>query len=306
MGGGRIRQTTEKLSALVKLKKLFVENGVYGEGAGGPKSLPNNAFLKNEINQSYITSQYTNSFKGKKDKEVYVHPNFLIKENINLPFAYNDKPIKFSNETVGFHSSNTRLLKQLAAYFKKNCEVLRFYNICTSSKLLVYKNTACKQEDILNLPCDFNVDMTMLLSEIDRNIISDINNVMQLFLRNGENSKAVSPIEGEINIKSVISKYGTEFSRALNAIYEDKEHKFRLSNVVQLENSLIATVFKYDNENLEPKFSTDLSELNIDGLTNNQISGHLSVNRIIKIYPQKDTIVFVKPNQYRYWLSLTA
>ena len=50
----------------------------------------------------------------------------------------------------------------------------------------------------------------------------------------------------------------------------------------------------------------DLSELNIDGLTTNEISAHLSVNRIIKLYPQKDTIVFVKPNQYRYWLSLTA
>jgi hypothetical protein len=47
-------------------------------------------------------------------------------------------------------------------------------------------------------------------------------------------------------------------------------------------------------------------ELNIAGLTNNQISAHLSVYRIIKLYPQKDTIVFVKPNQYRYWLSLIA
>jgi hypothetical protein len=24
------------------------------------------------------------------------------------------------------------------------------------------------------------------------------------------------------------------------------------------------------------------------------------------MYPQKDTIVFVKPNQYRYWISLAA
>jgi hypothetical protein len=148
--------------------------------------------------------------------------------------------------------------------------------------------------------------MTMVLSEIDRNIISDINNVMQLFLRNGENSKAVSPIVGNENIKAVIGKYGKEYSRALNVIYEENNYKFRLSDVVQLESSLIATVFKYDSKNIEPKFSKDLFELNIDGLTNNQISAHLSVNRIIKLYPQKDTIVFVKPNQYRYWLSLTA
>jgi methylase of polypeptide subunit release factors len=306
LGGGRIRHTIEKLSAIDNLKTKFKIEGIFGEGIGGAKSLPNNAFLGDKIDQSFMTSQYINSFKDKKDKAVYKYPNFLVKENIDLPFSYNDKPIKFSNEIVGFHSSNIQLLKQLTAYFKKNYEVLKFFNICTSGKLLVYKNTACKQEDILNLPCDFNVDMTMVLSEIDRNIISDINNLMQLFLRNGENSKALSPIRGDKNIKAIIGKYGNEFSKALNTIYEDNKRKFRLSDVVQLENSLIATVFKYDSENIEPKFSKDLSELNIDGLTNNQISAHLSVNRIIKLYPQKDTIVFVKPNQYRYWLSLIA
>lgn len=305
LGGGRIKNTIDKLSTTRKLKDIFIE-GIYGEGIGGPKSLSNNAFLKDKIDQSFITPQYNDSFVGKKDKEVYKHPNFLVKENINLPFAYNDNPIKFSNEIVGFYLEDNILLRHLSDYFKANLEVLKFYNICTSGKMLVYKNTACKQEDILNLPCDFNIDMTLILSEIDRNIISDINNVMQLFLRNGENSKAVSPIVGNENIKAILGKYGKEFSRALNTIYKDKDCKFRLSDIIQLENSLIATVFKFDNENIEPKFAKDLSELNIDGLANNQISAHLSVNRIIKLYPQKDTIVFIKPNQYRYWLSLTA
>jgi len=41
-------------------------------------------------------------------------------------------------------------------------------------------------------------------------------------------------------------------------------------------------------------------------LSQNQISNQLNVNRIIKLYPQKDTIIFIKPNQYRYWLSMAA
>jgi len=172
--------------------------------------------------------------------------------------------------------------------------------------LLVYKNTACKQEDILNLPFDMSVDMTSLLSVIDKNIIRDINNVMQLFLRNGENSKAISAIKGDNNIRTTISNYGAEFSRVLNAIYSDNNYKFRLSDIVQLKNSLIATIFKYDNINAEPNFTQDISSLNIEGLTTREISSHLSANRIIKLYPQKDTIVFVKPNQHRYWLSLIA
>jgi len=306
LGGGRIKHTIEKLSNVGKLKNIFETHGIYGEGAGGPKSLHNDAFLGDEINQSFITPQYFASFNGIKDKEIYKHPNFLIKENIDLPFSYNDKPIKFSNEIVGFHSRNIKILKQITSYFKNNIDVLKFHNICTSGKLLVYKNTACKQEDILNLPFDLDIDLTILLSEIDKKIISDTNNVMQLFLRNGENSKAVSPIRGDKNIKTVIGNYGTEFAEALNSIYKDNNRKFRMSEVIELDNSLIATIFKYDSENKEPNFSKDFSKLIIEGLTLNEISAHLSANRIIKLYPQKDTIVFVKPNQYRYWLSLTA
>ena len=306
LGGGRIRQTIDKLSTIGTLKDLFELNGIYGEGAGGSKSLPNDAFLSDKIDQSYITTQYLNSFTNMKDKAVYNHPNFLIKENIDLPFSYNDKPIKFSNEIVGFYTKNLDLLKKLTNYFKSNHEMLRFFNIVTSGKMLVYKDTACKQEDILNLPVDLDLDFNSFLSNSDKKIISDINNYFQYDIRNRGNSKAVSPIRGDKNIKTIIGNYGSEFSKTLNTIYEENNRKFRLSDVIQLKNSLIATVFKYDSENKEPKFSKDLSELNIDGLTTNEISAHLSVNRIIKLYPQKDTIVFVKPNQYRYWLSLTA
>lgn len=156
----------------------------------------------------------------------------------------------------------------------------------------------------MNLP--FLKDKNML-SEFDSNIISDVNTYFQAFIRNGEKSKAISSIKGEKNIKSIIGKYGIEFSRALNTVYgEDNGREFRLSDVVELDNSLIATVFKFDTENTKPIFHKDLSKLNIENLTDNVISEQLSIKRIIKLYPQKDTIVFIKPNQYRYWLSLTA
>ncbi len=305
LGGGRIVQTNNKLSCINKLKSFAKDKVIYGEGIGGAKSLPNQAFLEYGIDESFITSEYLNSFTNKKDKKIYQYPNFLVKENIDLPFSYNDKPVKFSNEIVGFYSENISLLKKLTSYFKKNIDILKFYNICNSGKLLVYKNTACKQEDILNLPCDFDINMDSLLSNIDKNIIDDVNIYMQDFLRKGDNSKAIEPIKLN-QLKSVISKYGKEFSKALNLVFEDNNRKFRLSDVVQLKNSLIATVFRYDSEIGEPNFTKDLTELNIEGLTINKISESLSVNRIIKLYPQKDMVVFVKPNQYRYWISLTA
>lgn len=305
LGGGRIINTIDKLNEIKKLKDNF-KKGEFGEGIGGGKSLHNQAFLENHIDNSYCTYKYISSFNEKKDKTIFQVPNFLIKENIDLPFAFNNKSLKFSNEIVGFHVADIMLLQNLTAYFKKNKEVLKFFNICTSGKMLVYKNTACKQEDILNLPVDLDNNLTGNLSVFDKNIINDVNNYMQLFLRNGENSKAVKSIKGEKNIKLIINNYGTEFSRALNTVYEDNDRKFRLSDVVELKNSMIAVVFKFDTEKAEANFHKDLSELNIENLTDNIVSEQLSIKRIIKLYPQKNTIVFVKPNQYRYWLSLTA
>ncbi|KAA6342437.1 putative type I restriction enzymeP M protein [termite gut metagenome] len=305
LGGGRIKITIEKLTSIGTLQNLFNGKGIYGEGAGGAKSLPNEAFFENRIDDSFITSNYNASFNGKKDKPVYAHPNFLIKENIDLPFCLNNNLNKFSNEIVGFHSTDTKLLGEISDFFRKYHDVLKFFNICTSGKMLVYKNTACKQEDILSLPIDLTIDLSTLLSDFDFNIIHDVNNILQFFLRRGENSDAVKPVEKK-KIVSVLSNYGTEFSKALNFIYETEKRKFRLSDVVELKNSLFATIFKYDSVNDKPMFHRNDSALDIVGLTNHEISSQLSVSRIIKLYPQKDTIVFVKPNQYRYWLSLTA
>jgi hypothetical protein len=92
----------------------------------------------------------------------------------------------------------------------------------------------------------------------------------------------------------------------LNLIYEDQERKFRLTDVVTLDNSFIATIFKYDDQNKKPVFHESIEDIDLKNLTNSEISKQLTINRIIKLYPQKDTIVFIKPNQYRYWISLIA
>ena len=147
--------------------------------------------------------------------------------------------------------------------------------------------------------------LDIALSPIDNKVIDDVNLYFQDFIRHGEKSKAVKPIK-EKNLKQTLLNYGVEFSKVLNNIYEEDGLKFRMSNVVKLENSLIAAIFKFDKENQEPEFGKDLSKLGIENLTYDSISSKLSVNRIVKLYPQKDTIVFVKPDQYRYWLSSTA
>ena len=122
-------------------------------------------------------------------------------------------------------------------------------------------------------------------------------------MAHGENSKAVKRIEND-DFSYIIKNYADDFSNALNRIYKNK--KFKLTDIVNFNNSVIATVFQYTSEDKKIKFHEDFNALNIKKLTYKKIYSHLSSNRIIKIYPQKDTIVFIKPNQYRYWLSLCA
>lgn len=143
------------------------------------------------------------------------------------------------------------------------------------------------------------------LSVFDEKVVSDINVFMQDFLRHGEKSQALQPIQSN-KLRPILINYGTEFSRALNTVYQDKGKKFRLSDVISLDSSLIATVFRFDNKVDAAVFRKDLSDLKIENLTDNVVSAHLSVKRIIKLYPEKDTVVFIKPNQYRYWLSFIA
>lgn len=322
IGGGRIKNLVEKAQELPILKDVLKENNcVIGEGfiIGNNghlspdfiykiKSLPSNAISEDGINYSILQELDKQiNFVKVPNEAVFTAPNVVIWENIGkkkLPVFYNDISFSFKHRLIGISSidNNVQFLKSLTHSFQKHSDFYRFYFLATSSETLINRNNTFLLKDLKNLPF---INNEIFFSEFDLKTISDCLEYQQDFFIHGEKSKALQTIK-QNKFNSVISNYGIEFSRALNTIYENNERKFRLSDVVQLENSLIATIFKYDSENIEPKFVKDLSELNIDGLTNNEISAHLSVNRIVKLYPQKDTIVFIKPNQYRYWLSLIA
>lgn len=322
LGGGRIKNIVEKTQIFPVLEDILIDNNcIIGEGfiignnghlspdfIYNIKTLPSNAIDENGLEHSALQDLDKNiKFVKVPNENLFKAPNIIVWENIGknkLPIFYNETSFSFKHRVIGISSidSNTKFLKGLVQSYSMLSDFYRFYFLATSSETLINRNNTFLLKDLKNTPFikdDFS------FSDIDLNVISDSLEFQQDFFIHGEKSKALQQIK-QNNLKEILSNYGTEFSRALNIIYEENNRKFRLSDVIQLENSLIATVFKYDSENVEPKFSKDLSELNIDGLTTNEISAHLSVNRIIKLYPQKDTIVFVKPNQYRYWLSLTA
>lgn len=324
LGGGRIRDLVEKVQVLPKFKDvLYDNNSIIEEGFEigskqnlSPDYIYNIPFLttkginENEIFYDLLTS-ITKETKFSKipKEEACLAPNLIIWENIGenrFPIFLNETSFSFKRRIVSVKSlDNDKLfLKSIYNSFESYYSFYKFYFLATSAETLINRNNTFLLKDLKNIPF---IQDNSIFSDFDLNIINDCIDFQQSFFINGEGSKAILPIKGEKNIKSIIGKYGIEFSRALNTVYgEDNGRKFRLSDVVELDNSLIATVFKFDSENTKPNFHKELSKLNIEGLTDSVISKQLSIKRIIKLYPQKDTIVFIKPNQYRYWLSLTA
>jgi len=322
LGGGRIKSLVEKVQELPTLKEFLIENdSIVEEGfeIGSKQNLspehiykipflPTAAINENEIGYDLLTEMNTSTkFSKVPLEESFIAPNLIIWENIGenrFPIFLNEKSFSFKRRLISIKSltNNTLLLKNIYNSFEENYNFYKFYFLATSSETLINRNNTFLLKDFKNLPF---IEDGFSFSDFDLKVVNDSLDFQQDFFIHGEKSKALQQIQHN-KFVSVISNYGIEFSKALNTIYADNKRRFRLSDVVQLDNSLIATVFKYDNENIKPKFGKDVSELDIDGLTNNHISAHLSVNRIIKLYPQKDTIVFVKPNQYRYWLSLIA
>lgn len=323
LGGGRIKNLIDKVQTEQSLEDFLIKyNSIIEEGFEigskqnlSPEFIYNIPFLPTVgINENGITyellSRIGSDIKFSKIPlpEVFNAPNLIIWENIGVnrfPIFYNDKSFSFKRRLISIKSldNDVDFLNNILDSFKKHYGFYKFYLITTSSETLINRNNTFLLRDLKNIPF---LGSGFEFSVFDKNTINDCIEFHQDFFIHGERSKALRKIRAN-EFESILSNYGIEFSRALNSVYATNGSKFRLSDVIQLDGtSLIATVFRYDNKKIEPLFHEDFTKLDIKGLTNNEISAHLSVKRIIKLYPQEDTIVFIKPNQYRYWLSLMA
>ena len=73
------------------------------------------------------------------------------------------------------------------------------------------------------------------------------------------------------------------------------------------DSTYICVVFKYSLSSSKNEISWKKDDLKeIKSLSNFQISSRLNSQRIVRYYHSDNTIVIVKPNQKRYWLSHIA
>ncbi len=321
MGGGRVNSLVKKCLNYSNLEIFLKENECecgegFIKGEGGKLSkdfiysypyLPTEKFDENGIHITelpYLSKE--DKFVKISPRETFEYPNIIIKENIGekkIPIYFNQlQNFTFKHKLIGIYSKqkNIDILRFIYESFNNNPDLYRFFIFVTSSQLLINLNTAILKEDIMRLPI---VPQSFRLTDVDEKVIFDVNNYTQDFHRRGENSKVLHPIKDNLLIKN----YGIEFSKILNQLYADNGKAFKLSDIIRFnDDKFIGAVFTYNNIDInEPKIlNTDYSE-EVEGLSHFKVSEHFSSNRIIRYY-SKNKVLFVKPNQMRYWLPSIA
>lgn len=309
LGGGRLKSLINNLSSYDKIEDVI--NGESKEGLWGGRNLPNIAFNNSKLDYSYVDEDYLESYKNSKDKPAYSTPNLMIKEDLSLPLAINNRRIPFSNQITSFFSSTEKELLDIKNSIDKNRDTLKCFLISTSGKALINKDTVINKQDIMSLPFAGGGNKIFELNEDEKIIVNETNTYFYNFMTKRANSNMLSNINS-IDLESVLTKFGDNFCKILNQIYQHENKRFRLSNIDFLatknskDNSYIASIFRYDNKEDTPQWLIDKNEIDLNPLTNHEISTRLRSKRVIKLYDRRDAIILIKPNQYRYWLSSIA
>lgn len=310
LGGGRIKQLVSKFSRIETLggfikrnnDEMFCEEGIGGKD--GPLSIPNDAITRNGINKDKLQNNYFKSFENKGLKKVFNPPVVIIKEEISLhkkiisiPFTISNEYFPFNKNAIGIASSNTNLLKEIESNFNVNFDIICFQICTTSSQLLITKNTSILKKDILSMPYrPHNSE----INNSEKTIIDDVIVYNQDSIRTGINSKSQKKIK-----QSFLISFADSFSSVLNSIYEKDGKRFILSEA-QISSNYVKVVIRYsDLQDFTPIIETIDEDISITELLKGINTETLQIKRIIRIYRENE-IIFIKPNQIKYWLNTIA
>ena len=315
MGGGRIREIVRKLDGLPKLGKYLEEkvknNGwEYSEGfivwrsgkyqadyITGQPTLPARAFTESGIDEKQIYTFNEEYFDRTRNKKIYEPPHLLIKEKLGkngIIHALRDDYLTFRNDIIGIHGPKNEL-NSLRKFLSANGKLCLFYIATTSGQVAVSRATTILKNDIDNIPYSENIDK-LPISKTDEYIIDDVLDYMLDFCKGKKNSPLLKKATDE-----QLQEYQKVFSNTLNTVYDD----FKPCKTFESDSYIICS-FYYKNKPLESIFQdTKLSDEAIDTIVKNKIGNSVYLTKVLRLY-DKNTIYFVKPKQYRFWLKSIA
>lgn len=320
LGGGRLYQVVKALKNFPTLKNyLDLKKWTRSEGQNANAELNNRSgnfvtdkhilptdWLGENGVKSHNFPMKTDSFL---DKSIYSPPHIVIKGGIGnidkIPMDFLDQYVMFKDKIIGIQAplSERDDLLQLYNNLKNRNNLYRAIIFATSGECLVGRNTALQVADFDNLPYPINNEV-IELSLIEQYLFNDVLDYYQWFLRNPETSKAVKPIQ-QSDFNERIQQYHDIFCTILNSVYKRNENLFRPALPYYTEGERFIVIgFKYSTNNQSNIKEDEFDNSSFDNLMIHE-QGNARFQRIIRIY-KNNTVYFIKPNQYRYWLNSIA
>lgn len=256
-----------------------------------------------KFNDDGTFSTYTvedRMFQWPRKRLLYEPPHLLVKRTIGkcaIPVALSDEYLTFKEGIIGIHSpqSDRAELQRMADYLTENNALLRFLIILRSNRAGKNRSVYTHyMSDFLRLPY---MEEGEGMTEEERIVVNDAVDYYFPYFDRIINLKMDEMIDNPFELQ----EFGEVYSNALNAVYQDGNTKYRLSDIYISSTSFIC-VFRYSDQDGKTRLrhtSTDLESL-LEYVGEDYI-----IKRVARAY-SSDAIVMIKPHQRRYWLKSMA
>lgn len=238
--------------------------------------------------------------------------------NNHLPIAikkeHNKKYIIFRSNFVGIHApkEDFESLQKIYDRFQDNKETYLLWILTNSSSAMVGQETAIKKNELETLPFpDFEEEEYLVLSKKEEILRDDVLNHYK-HLGKSINGDGYEALERKLDISKkedseILQKYGQALCEDLNEIYAKNSKSWQIGAIQQTDSYILYQIGFGVNENIKENLPDEdiLKKLIIDKRSNR---GAI-YKRIIRSYKHingYDSVIFIKPNNIRYWLESIA
>lgn len=311
LGGGRLQDLALRTNEMPKLSE-FVEGRRWDYGEGfvlaktgrqdaapwltGKPFLPTNAFTKNGLDESKISTVTAKKFRSAYTAARYSPPLVLIKEVETLPCAFWNKGfLAYRHQIVGIHApeGEGQQLHDFYRRFAANRQALRAFCALFGTRALSSKATSILKRDIDALPWP-QTDQDWDLSWWEKILCADVVNFACDFIRLGQNSRLLK----EQVTKDSLNNFSKVFVAMLGSVYTN----LRVADSGLLD-GLAFQAFCFGGQS-ELDWPSDWSG-KLRQIVYREHGDALRTVRILRFY-ERNTIVIVKPDRLRYWIQSTA
>ena len=311
LGGGRLQNLAIRMHAMPKMRAFFKrKKWDFGEGfvlatkgnqqlapwLTGKPFLPTRAFQGDQIDESQIGVVSPKKFRSAYTEQRYSSPLILIKKVDTLPCVFWNKGfLAYRDQIVGIHAprGQERELREFHERFIAERPTLRAACAIFGTRALSSKATSILKRDLDVLPW-YEGDNGWRLSWWEKRLCEDVVDYTSDFIRLGQNSRLLQEQVTEKHLR----RFSDVFTKMLGSVYSNLQ-----PSESGLLDGLAFQAFCFGKKS-DLDWPADWSE-HLRELIYHVHGEALRTVRILRFY-ERNTIVMVKPDRLRYWISSTA